>query len=190
MHSHVGITRPIFDTVSLINQIILSAHRPEEALVEALEMKLLQHNPELLTFHYPNKQDEAVFRAHASMFFSAALIYFRRYIRGESIIAVQNEVDIAVEQIRRVEVLSSGTHHGGWLWPVFVTACEMVQDGGARVVALAWFHRQEQLGLKNVIHAKELVKSIWSRHDTAGSVAADVAWFDVMRETNQDLLLL
>lgn len=190
MHSHVGITRPIFDIVSIINKILVSSQRPDESVINAIEAKLLQNDPELLDFQYPSEREEIVFRTLANLFFSATIIYFRRYIRGESALAVQNQVQIAVEQLQRAEELFAGSDNTNWLWPVLVIACEIIADNDTRLVVLEWFHRNERLGLRNITQARELVEMVWNRRDDVYGEDRDIAWVDVMKETNHKFLLI
>lgn len=190
MHNHAGITRPIFDIITIINQILISSQWPEESVINAIETKLYQHNPELLNFKYTNERDEAVFRVHANLFFHATSIYFRRYIRGESASDVRDQVAIAVKELRRSEELFAKTDNTNWLWPVFVIACEIVGDRDTRLVVLDWFYRNEGLGLRNIAQARQVVEKVWECRDDIDSVYCNVAWFVVMKELNLNLLLI
>lgn len=190
MHSHVGITRPIFDIICLINQILVLSQPPEQNIINAIEAKLPQHDPELLNFQYSNKLDEEVFRTHANLFYYATQIYFRRYIRGESTTDVQSQVRLALEQLRRAKELSARSDNGSWLWPVFVIACETLEDGDSRMIILDWFYRNERLGLRNIAQAKVIVRHVWSHRDNLNGRERDVAWFHIMRGMNQNLLLI
>lgn len=190
MIHHASLTRPLFEALVLINQILSSKLKPSEKIVGDIEVKILLNNPASLNFPFQNKNDANIMRRNSCVFFFATLIYFRRYIQLWPVCDIQHLVEHCIEHIENIEKLSDGAPACGWLWPVFVTACEASSEN-MRLRFLRWFEKGPTLGLRNITCAKEVVEEVWRRRDGAeGGVESNIAWFTVMRDMKRDILLI
>jgi hypothetical protein len=115
---------------------------------------------------------------------SALLIYFYRCVRMVDTYTVQPFVERTMEhiQVYAQERLKSGYHSSSTIWPVFVAACEALDDG-IRQKMSAWFTREAaQTGLRSFQMADQAVKDVWNARDRSGN--RNLPWAHILKHNN------
>ncbi|KIW55156.1 hypothetical protein, variant [Exophiala xenobiotica] len=115
---------------------------------------------------------------------SALMIYFYRCVRIVDTYTVQPFVERTMEhiQVYAGERLKSGYHSSSTIWPVFVAACEALNDE-ARQKMSAWFTQEAaQTGLRSFQMAGQAVKDVWDARDRSGN--RNLPWAHILKHNN------
>jgi hypothetical protein len=108
----------------------------------------------------PAPIDEARIRTTATFYHLAALIYFRRQVRHQPTRSpsVQSLVSTALEIASRMEVCTSP-------WPMFVVACEVINEVQRVQVLEILTNMETQRGMGNISVTRMIVEALWKQYD-------------------------
>ena len=180
-----ALTKPVLECIMQINRLIFSGVMPADGEFVSLEFKIMASNPELLHFPSLTPVSETVAHHHACTLWCALYIYYKSSVLIMPPIDMQWLVRQSIEHLDAIETLTEGLTCSGFLWPLFITGCEAVEeDLRSRVVRV--FEKREKLGISNVAAARRVVAEVWRRRDDG---ATAVSWHDVMSQLGIDILL-
>ncbi|EXJ95344.1 hypothetical protein A1O1_00464 [Capronia coronata CBS 617.96] len=182
-----GVTRPIFEVIVHINQLLKSGTFPSDSELNNIELKIVLNNPAFLRFPCATTTLEELTRHHASSFYNACYIYFKRTLRRAPLSTTQNLVRKSLEHLEAIERLENRGTGWGLIWPGFITACE-ARDQDLRHRAMRYFQRGTRLGMETFDSAARVVHEVWRRMETEDSTHLD--WRVIMEELNIDLILV
>lgn len=180
-----SLTKPILECIMEINRMIFPGTMPADGEFVALEFKIMASNPQSLHFPCLTPVSEEIAHHHACNFYCATYIYYKCSLLRMPPSSVQWLVRQSVEHLDAIQLLGEGLNVSGFLWPLFITACEAA-DEDLRARTVVFFEKRETLGIANVTAARKVVEEFWRRRERG---AIDVSWHEVMAELGIDILL-
>lgn len=168
-----------------INRLIFGGAELVDGEIVALEFKIMVNNPKAIHFSSPTPVSEKISHHHACVLYCAAYIYFKCSPLKVPSGNVQWLVRQSIEHLDEIELLVDSQKCSGFLWPLFITGCEAV-DEDLRAKVAKYFDIRQTLGIANVPTARKVVEEVWRRRDEG---ASDVSWHEVMAELGIDILL-
>ncbi|KAG8160713.1 hypothetical protein KVR01_008977 [Diaporthe batatas] len=164
---YYGVSRSTLQAHDRINTLIAASSNktpPLEGEVDAFELQLYLQFPGLpaQVFSSEAKREHAAVVHHTSAaFYYAGLIFFQRSIRCSPVAAVQELVELGVQELENIEVAGKGKLGCMMLWPALVLGAECNTVGSQRRMR-AWFRSQRKLGFRNLVVLEDLITSLWS----------------------------
>lgn len=191
-----GLSLPVFDILAETNHL-RGISTPPSTRIDALERKLHASNPSTQQFSGPTASCQALTRHHACLFYYSTFIYFHRSLRPTLLSDIQYLVRFSLDHLKAIgeledEIRVKGTNVSGVLWPVFVAACEAV-DESLREELGSWFEMGKVRGIDNIYVAGKVVREVWKRRDDLSAMGIggeeNVRWREVMKDMGLDILL-
>lgn len=136
-----------------------------------------------------SKIHAAVVHHTSTAFYYAGLIFFQRSIRGSPVGAVQDLVELGVQELENIELAGSGELGCMMLWPALVLGAECNTAGSQRRMR-AWFHSQRKLGFRNLLVLEDLMTSLWSARADPDARVKEVDWRDMISKPQFDVFRL
>jgi hypothetical protein len=194
---YYGISRSFLrahDHINIILESVPAANIPElERELDAFELQLYADFPSLPS-HGPlsagiNNTNSIVVHHTSKAFYYAGLVFFQRSVRQASITAVQDLVDLGVQELESIDRAGQGALGCLMLWPVLVLGAECGTPDVQRRMK-AWFEAQRRLGFRNLVVLEDLVVTIWKARTDPSADVRDADWRRVIAKTQFDVFRL
>ena len=127
---------------------------------------------------------------HTSIaFYYAGLVFFQRSIRCAPVAAVQDLVELGLQELESIDRVGQGALGCLMLWPVIVLGAEC--DGPERQQRMrAWFQAQSRLGFRNLVVLEDLVATVWRARANPSADKRDADWRQVIAQAQFDVFRL
>jgi hypothetical protein len=194
---YYGISRSFLQAHDHINELLDSVPAARtlefDKELDSFELQLYTDFPSL-SLHGPvsdrNCNTHGVVVHHTSKaFYYAGLVFFQRSMRLVSIAAVQDLVDLGVQELESIDRVGCGKLGCLMLWPVLVLGAECgTPDVQNRMQA--WFKAQRRLGFRNLVVLEELVTTVWKARVDPSADVRDADWRQVIEKARFDVFRL
>lgn len=194
---YYGISRSFLRAQDHINFLLanLPASRSPELdkELDAFELQLYLDFPALpphnLLSAATNQTHGIVIHHTSKAFYYAGLVFFQRSVRCASVAAVQELVELGVQELESIDRAGHGTLGCLMLWPVLVLGAECgAPDVQKRM--RAWFQAQRRLGFRNLVVLEDLVATVWRARADSSADAMETDWRQVIAQTRFDVFRL
>lgn len=174
------ISQPILEAIIQINKWVYIDQQPPTSALDALELKIIRSNPELMRSARPASvsEPEQMRWRYACLWYSATYLYFSRALQRLPVDNVQHLVRQGVEHLDAITLLEVRQNVSGILWPAFIAGCE-ANDADSRRRIEGYFDKRETLGIGNTADARTVVREVWRRRDKSDR-SVDISWHEVM----------
>lgn len=167
---------------------------PTEEELEAFELQLYLQFPGLppqVFSSEASKLHAAVVHHTSTAFYYAGLVFFQRSIRRLSVAAVQELVELGVQELENIELTGRGKLGCMMLWPALVLGAECNTVSSQRRMR-AWFQSQRKLGFRNLVVLEDLITSLWSARAAVDPVIQhqEVDWREMIAQPRFDVFRL
>lgn len=163
-----------------------------EQEVDALELQLYLQFPGLppqIISSEASKLHAAVVHHTSTAFYYAGLVFFQRSIRCSPVAAVQELVELGVQELENIEVVGKGNLGCMMLWPALVLGAECHTVTSQRRMR-AWFQSQRKLGFRNLVVLEDLITSLWGSRASPNAQGKEVDWRDMIAQPRFDVFRL
>lgn len=163
-----------------------------EKELDALELQLYLQFPGLppqMLSSEASKLHAAVVHHTSTAFYYAGLVFFQRSIRRSPVAAVQELVELGVQELENIEVVGKGKLGCMMLWPALVLGAECSTASSQRRMR-AWFQSQRKLGFRNLVVLEDLITSLWSARARPQAQGEEVDWRDMISQPRFDVFRL
>lgn len=163
-----------------------------EKELDALELQLYLQFPGLppqLFSSEASKLHAAVVHHTSTAFYYAGLVFFQRSIRRSPVAAVQELVELGVQELENIEIVGKGKLGCMMLWPALVLGAECNTANSQRRMR-AWFQSQRKLGFRNLVVLENLVTSLWSARAGPDVQEKEADWRDMISQPRFDVFRL
>lgn len=194
---YYGVSRSFLRAHDRINGLLSASSTPtspaQEQELDAFELQLYLDFPGLpppsLLAATTNKIHDVVIHHTSKAFYYAGLVFFQRSVRHAPIDAVQDLVDLGVQELESIDRVGQGSLGCLMLWPVLVLGAECgAQDVQQRM--RAWFQAQRRLGFRNLVVLEDLVSTVWRARANPGAKQKDTDWRRVIAQAQFDVFRL
>lgn len=193
---YYGVSRSFLRAQDHINNLLLevSTNRTpaQENELDAFELQLYLDYPGLATQSpsQANNGTNGIVIHHTSMaFYYAGLVFFQRSVRRVSVTAVQDLVELGLQELESIDRVGQGSLGCLMLWPVLVLGAEC--DGAERQQRmLAWFQAQRRLGFRNLVILEDLVATVWRAKANPSAKVEERDWRHVIAQAQFDVFRL
>lgn len=194
---YYGVSRSFLRAHDRINLLLANAPAARtpalEKELDAFELQLYLDFPGLpphdLVSAATNKTHGIVVHHTSKAFYYAGLVFFQRSVRCVPVAAVQDLVELGVQELESIDRAGQGALGCLMLWPVLVLGAECgAPDVQKRM--RAWFRAQRRLGFRNLVVLENLVATMWSSRADAGADARDLDWREVIAQARFDVFRL
>lgn len=192
---YYGVSRSTLQAHDRINTLATAPpNRPSatDREVDALELQLYLQFPGLppQTFSSEASRLHAAVVHHTSTaFYYAGLVFFQRSIRRSPVAAVQELVELGVQELENIEVVGKGNLGCMMLWPALVLGAECNTTSSQRRMRV-WFQSQRKLGFRNLVVLEDLITSLWSARVDRDAQGKEVDWRDMIAQPRFDVFRL
>jgi hypothetical protein len=194
---YYGVSRSFLRAHDRINLLLENAtltKTPEmEKELDAFELQLYLDFPSL---PLPSQSTPVIDKRtgivihHTSMaFYYAGLVFFQRSVRFAPVSAVQQLVQLGVQELESIDRVGQGELGCLMLWPVLVLGAEcntLDLQGKMR----AWFQAQQKLGFRNLVVLEEIVSKVWAARANPVASTSNADWRQVISQAEYDVFRL
>lgn len=194
---YYGVSRSFLRSHDSINALLtsMSAERTsaQEQELDAFELQLYLDFPGLPPFNQlsatTSQTNDVVIQHTSKAFYYANLVFFQRSVRCAPVAAVQDLVELGVQELESMDRAGRGTLGCLMLWPVLVLGAECgTSDAQKRIQT--WFQAQRRLGFRNLVILEDLVVTVWKARANSSGGASDVDWRQVITQSQFDVFRL
>ncbi|KAJ4987448.1 hypothetical protein SVAN01_07048 [Stagonosporopsis vannaccii] len=193
---YYGVSRSFLRAQDRINSLLMSASADrtsaQEKELDAFELQLYLDYPSLPPqSQIPSMQSaNGIVIHHTSMaFYYAGLVFFQRSVRCTPLVAVQDLVELGLQELESIDRVGQGSLGCLMLWPVLVLGAEC--DGSERQQRMrAWFQAQRRLGFRNLVILEDLVATVWRARASVAADGNEKDWRHVISQTRFDVFRL
>jgi hypothetical protein len=194
---YYGVSRSFLRAHDHINVLLASARATRTAEAEkeldAFELQLYLDFPSLPLYGQPStatdKATGLVIHHTSKAFYYAGLVFFQRSVRCTPVAAVQDLVELGVQELESIDRVGQGALGCLMLWPVLVLGAECSAPDVQRRMQ-AWFRAQRRLGFRNLVILENLVATVWKARVNASADARDADWRQVIAQARFDVFRL
>ncbi|KAF2999413.1 hypothetical protein E8E13_007182 [Curvularia kusanoi] len=196
---YYGVSRSFLRAHDRINTILANAamgrtaEQEQEQELDAFELQLY------LDFPSPSPQaalpgamsgkNNSVVHHTSTAFYYAGLVFFQRSARQASVAAVQDLVELGLQELESIDRIGQGTLGCLMLWPALVLGAEC--DGAERQQRMqSWFHAQRRLGFRNLVVLEDLIATVWRARSNTTANGNDADWRQVIAQAQFDVFRL
>lgn len=180
------------DRISMLATASSNGAPATEEELDAFELQLYLQFPGLppqVFSSEASKRHAAVVHHTSTAFYYAGLVFFQRGIRRVPVAAVQELVELGVQELENIELAGSGKLGCMMLWPALVLGAECNTPGSQRRMR-AWFQSQGKLGFRNLVVLEDLITSLWSARADPKAQVKEVDWRDMIAQPRFDVFRL
>lgn len=192
---YYGVSKSTLQAHDRINKLAtasLGSSPASEKELDAFELQLYLQFPGLLPqvlSSEASRLQAAVVHHTSTAFYYAGLVFFQRSIRRSSVAAVQELVELGVQELENIEVVGKGKLGCMMLWPALVLGAECNTANSQRRMR-AWFQSQRKLGFRNLVVLEDLITSLWSARAGPHAQGEEVDWRDMISQPRFDVFRL
>lgn len=194
---YYGVSRSFLRAHDQVNSLLLNALRvrtpAQEQELDAFELQLYLDFPGLpphnLLSAAANKIHGIVVQHTSRAFYYANLVFFQRSVRCVPVIAVQDLVELGVQELESIDRVGQGSLGCLMLWPVLILGAECdTTDVQKRM--RDWFQAQRKLGFRNLRVLEDLVATVWKARTNHGAKEDNADWRQVIAQARFDVFRL
>lgn len=192
---YYGVSKSTLQAHDRISKLVtesLDSPSASEKELDAFELQLYLQFPGLLPQVFSSEASRlqaAVVHHTSTAFYYAGLVFFQRSIRRSSVAAVQELVELGVQELENIEVVGKGKLGCMMLWPALVLGAECSTASSQRRMR-AWFQSQRKLGFRNLVVLEDLITSLWSARARPQAQGEEVDWRDMISQPRFDVFRL
>ncbi|KAF3053258.1 hypothetical protein E8E11_006320 [Didymella keratinophila] len=194
---YYGVSRSFLRAHDRINSYLMSpegSRTPEqEKELDAFELQLYLDFPGLTQQVGPtataSPKSSVVIHHTSTAFYYAGLVFFQRSVRDAPVAAVQDLVELGLQELESIDQVGQGALGCLMLWPVLILGAEC---GGSALQQRMrdWFQAQRRLGFRNLIVLEDLVATIWRARAVPGANETDADWRRFIAQAHYDVFRL
>ena len=125
----------------------------------------------------------------STAFYYAGLVFFQRSVRRATVAAVQELVELGLQELESIDRIGQGTLGCLMLWPALVLGAEC--DGPERQQRMrSWFQAQRRLGFRNLVVLEDLIATVWRARSDSTAAKEDADWRRVIAQAQFDVFRL
>ncbi|KAF9695235.1 hypothetical protein EKO04_006981 [Ascochyta lentis] len=194
---YYGVSRSFLRAHDHINALLASASTArtiaQEQELDAFELQLYLDFPGLPPHSQlsaaTNKTHGLVVHHTSKAFYYANLVFFQRSVRCTPVAAVQELVELGVQELESIDHVGQGALGCLMLWPVLILGAECdALDMQKRMQG--WFRAQRRLGFRNLAVLEDLVATVWRARANPTSNKSDADWRQVIAQARFDVFRL
>lgn len=194
---YYGVSRSFLRAHDRINNLLMNSPKertPEqEEELDAFELQLYLDFPGLPPQALPsattNPKNGIVIHHTSIAFYYAGLVFFQRGVRHAPVSAVQDLVELGLQELESIDQVGQGALGCLMLWPVLVLGAEC--DGSALQQRMrTWFQAQRRLGFRNLVVLEDLVATVWRTRADPGANRGDADWRQFIAKAQFDVFRL
>ncbi|KZM19343.1 sequence-specific DNA binding RNA polymerase II transcription factor [Ascochyta rabiei] len=194
---YYGVSRSFLRAHDHINALLASESTvrtpAQEQELDAFELQIYLDFPGLppcsLLSAVANKTHGVVVHHTSKAFYYANLVYLQRSVRCAPVTAVQDLVDLGVQELESIDRVGQGALGCLMLWPVLILGAEC--DGpDVQNRMRDWFRAQRRLGFRNLAVLEDLVATVWESRANPTSNKSDGDWRQVIAQAQFDVFRL
>lgn len=192
---YYGVSKSTLQAHDRINKLATASPdsmRVSEKELDAFELQLYLQFPGLPPQIFSSeaaKLHAAVVHHTSTAFYYAGLVFFQRSIRGSPVAAVQELVELGVQELENIEVVGKGELGCMMMWPALVLGAECSTANSQRRMR-AWFQSQRKLGFRNLVVLEDLITSLWSARAVPDAEEKEADWRDMISQPRFDVFRL
>lgn len=194
---YYGVSRSFLRAHDRINDLLTNpegSRTPEqEKELDAFELQLYLDFPVLSQQTAPSAaaspKNSVVIHHTSTAFYYAGLVFFQRGVRDAPVAAVQDLVELGLQELEAIDQVGQGTLGCLMLWPVLVLGAECGEPALQQRMR-NWFQAQRKLGFRNLIVLEDLVATVWRARNVPGASEADADWRGFIAQTQYDVFRL
>jgi hypothetical protein len=192
---YYGVSKSTLQAHDHINKLATASSNripTTEEQMDAFELQLYLQFPGLppqVFSSEASRSHAAVIHHTSTAFYYAGLVFFQRSIRRLPVAAVQELVELGVQELENIELAGKGRLGCMMLWPALVLGAEC-DSAGSQGRMRAWFQSQRKLGFRNLVVLENLIASIWSARADPASHHKEVDWRDMIAQQRFDVFRL
>lgn len=194
---YYGVSRSFLRAHDRINSFLSKPEvnrTPEgEKELDSFELQLYLDFPALSQHAAPsataNPKNIMIIQHTSTAFYYAGLVFFRRAVRHASVAAVQDLVELGLQELESIDQVGQGALGCLMLWPVLVLGAEC---GGPALQQRmqSWFLAQRKLGFRNLVVLEDFVASVWRIREVPGANEANADWRLFIAQAQYDVFRL
>ena len=194
---YYGVSRSFLRAQDRINTLLTKAASDRapalEQELDAFELQLYLDFPSLPSQSPQpgaiNAASGIVIHHTSTAFYYAGLVFFQRSVREASVAAVQELVELGLQELESIDRIGQGTLGCLMLWPALVLGAEC--DGPERQQRMrSWFQAQRRLGFRNLVVLEDLIATVWRARSDSTAVKEDADWRRVIAQPQFDVFRL
>lgn len=192
---YYGVSKSTLQAHDRINKLATASSDRTPAMkqeLDAFELQLYLQFPALPPQVFSSdasKLHAAVVHYTSTAFYYAGLVFFQRSIRRSPVAAVQELVELGVQELENIEVVGKGNLGCMMLWPALVLGAEC-NTPSLQGRMRAWFQSQRKLGFRNLVVLEDLITSLWSARAGPDTQEKEVDWRDLIAQPRFDVFRL
>ncbi|KAF1362115.1 hypothetical protein EJ07DRAFT_163979 [Lizonia empirigonia] len=191
---YYGVSRSFLRAHDHINTLLTRGSRAPEKDLDASELQLYLAFPGLAPHPAPHALAPRichglVVQHTCRAFYYANLVFFQRSVRRAPVGAVQELVELGVQELEAIDRVGEGELGCLMLWPVLVLGAECdVPAVCGRMKE--WFRAQRRLGFRNLTVLEDLVGTVWEARARVGADENLADWREVISQARFDVFRL
>jgi hypothetical protein len=194
---YYGVSRSFLRAQDRINTLLTNATSDrtpvKEQELDAFELQLYLDFPRLPSQSPQpgaiNAASGIVIHHTSTAFYYAGLVFFQRSARQALVAAVQELVELGLQELESIDRIGQGTLGCLMLWPALVLGAEC--DGPERQQRMrSWFQAQRRLGFRNLVVLEDLIATVWRARSDSTAVKEDADWRCVIAQAQFDVFRL
>ncbi|KAJ4316123.1 arginine metabolism regulation protein II [Neodidymelliopsis sp. IMI 364377] len=198
---YYGVSRSFLRAQDRINDLLaslLEVRTPEfEKSLDAFELQLYLDFPSipsssLLSGPLSGPADTLqglVIHHTSKTFYYAGLVFFQRSVRCAPVAAVQELVELGIQELESIDRVGRGKLGCLMLWPVLVLGAECNAPEVQRRVR-NWFQGQRSLGFRNLTILEDLIATVWSARVDPSADTSRADWRQTIAQAQFDVFRL
>lgn len=194
---YYGVSRSFLRAHDKINGFLTNfggSRTPEqEEELDAFELQLYLDFPGLPQQAGPSAtaspKNSVVIHHTSTAFYYAGLVFFQRSVRDAPVAAVQDLVELGLQELESIDQAGQGALGCLMLWPVLILGAEC---GGSALQQRMrdWFQAQRRLGFRNLVVLEDLVATVWRARAAPGANETDADWRRFIAQARYDVFRL
>ncbi|KAH7402182.1 fungal-specific transcription factor domain-containing protein [Phaeosphaeria sp. MPI-PUGE-AT-0046c] len=191
---YYGVSRRFLRAHDQINSLLArsSGARTVEAEMEldSFELQMYLDFPSLPQHNICSSTTNATVIQHTSRaFYYAGLVFFQRSLRQAPIEAVQQLVELGIQELEALDRVGRESLGCLMLWPALVLGAEC-SSSPVQGRLQKWFQSQRRLGFRNLIILEDLVAKLWSARSDPAATPEESNWRHVIAQARYDVFRL
>ncbi|KAF3042238.1 hypothetical protein E8E12_010049 [Didymella heteroderae] len=194
---YYGVSRSFLRAHDRINSFLTDSEEirtaEQEKELDTFELQLYLDFPGLPPQAAPSataiSRNSIVIHHTSTAFYYAGLVFFQRSVRHAPVAAVQDLVELGVQELESIDQVGKGALGCLMLWPVLVLGAECGGPALQQRMRI-WFQAQRRLGFRNLVVLEDLVATVWRARTVAGANEADAHWRRFIAQAQYDVFRL
>lgn len=191
---YYGVSRSFLRAHDHINTLLARDSPAPEKDLDAFELQLYLAFPGLAPHPAPHApaprtHHGLVVQHTCRAFYYANLVFFQRSVRRAPVGAVQQLVELGVQELEAIDRVGEGELGCLMLWPVLVLGAEC-DALAVRGRMKEWFRAQRRLGFRNLTVLEDLVGTVWEARARVGADESAADWREVISQARFDVFRL